>query len=75
ADFILLTKEEVLESRLFGSGPEHPLFRDMLGDFLAVATGDKALFAKPGEDPGFKAMHAGLTTEEMQIPLIVYNGK
>ncbi|MBR6358281.1 MAG: alkaline phosphatase family protein [Lachnospiraceae bacterium] len=75
ADFILLTKEEVIESGLFGSGPEHPLFRGMLGDFLAVATGDKALFAKPGEDPGFKAMHAGLTKEEMQIPLIVYNGK
>jgi len=33
-------KRKVLEMKLFGYGTEHKDFRNMLGDYLAVATDD-----------------------------------
>jgi len=39
----------------------------MLGDYLAIAVGRQALRM---ENKGFKGEHAGLTEEEMRIPLI-----
>lgn len=68
--FLLLSKEEVLERKLFGTGKEHPCFRGMLGDYLAVATGTDALFPTEESAGRFIGMHAGLTPEEMRIPLI-----
>jgi predicted AlkP superfamily pyrophosphatase or phosphodiesterase len=41
SDFDLLTKEEVINNHLFGYGNEHPLFRDSLGDYLAIAKTNK----------------------------------
>ena len=38
--FKLYTKEQVLEGKLFGPGKEHIKFREMLGDFLAIAVSD-----------------------------------
>ncbi len=32
--FLLWTKEEVLSRKIFGTGDEHPDFREMLGDLL-----------------------------------------
>lgn len=69
--FLLLTKEEVLERKLFGEGAEHPAFRDMLGDYLAVATGDLCIYNTREEADFFIGAHAGLTAEEMTIPLIL----
>ena len=69
--FLLLTKEEVLERKLFGEGAEHPAFRDMLGDYLAVATGDLCIYNTRDEADFFIGAHAGLTAEEMTIPLIL----
>lgn len=69
--FLLLTKEEVLERKLFGEGAEHPAFRDMLGDYLAVATGDLCIYNTREEADFFIGAHAGLTVEEMTIPLIL----
>jgi len=69
--FLLLTKTQVLETGLFGRGEEHPDFRAMLGDFLAVATGDLSLFPSREKAARFVGVHAGLTREEMTIPLIV----
>ncbi len=70
-DFLLLTKEEVLEKKLFGTGTEHACFRAMLGDYLAVATGGLTIFNTKEEAEKFISVHAGLTEEEMRIPLIV----
>ena len=69
--FILLTKEEVRNKKLFGDGTEHSEFNDMLGDFLAVAIDDLSIFNTREEKESFIAMHAGLTEDEMIIPLIV----
>ena len=69
--FRLFTKAEVLENKLFGRGTEHPAFRDMLGDYLAVATGDLCIYNTREEADFFIGAHAGLTAEEMTIPLIL----
>ena len=69
--FMLLTKEEVLEKKLFGEGREHESFRDMLGDYLAVAIGDLCIYNTREEADFFIGAHAGLTEEEMTIPLVL----
>lgn len=69
--FLLLTKEEVLERKLFGEGAEHENFQGMLGDYLAVATADLCIYGTREEADFFIGAHAGLTAEEMMIPLIL----
>lgn len=69
--FLLLTKKEVLEKHLFGIGADHPRFEKMLGDYLAVATGNTAIFNSPSKPRKYKGGHAGLTENELTIPLII----
>lgn len=69
-DFVLKNKKEILESKLFGDGEEHPLFIDSLGDYFALAIGDKYIRYSQKSDK-FISMHAGFTEDEMRIPLIV----
>lgn len=73
--FLLLTKEEVKQQKLFGPGTEHPQFDGMLGDCLAVATSDLSIFNTQDEKEKFIGVHAGLTKEEVEIPLIVVERK
>ncbi len=74
-DFMLLTKEEVLERGLFGRGTPHERISDFLGDYLAVATGRLSIeHARPTYRDIFKGQHAGLTEEEMIVPLIIIEG-
>ena len=68
--FILMPAEEVIEKKLMGTGTPHPLFRSMLGDYLAIATGDLTVFYY-GEKR-FVSNHGSLTEDEMLIPLIVF---
>ncbi len=72
--FILFTKEEALSEGLFGKGVLHRKTDDFIGDFFAVATGNKSLFIKR-EERIFKGVHAGLTAEEMTVPFIAVNKK
>lgn len=67
--FLLLPKEKVLEMKLFGWGTEHKDFRSMLGDYLAVATGDISIVNT--KEKRFISDHAGFTGDEMIIPLII----
>lgn len=69
--FILLPKGKVLEMKLFGRGKEHKDFRGMLGDYLAVATDDLSIFNTKEGAEKFIGVHAGLTEDEMIIPLII----
>lgn len=69
--FLLWTKEEVLRSRVFGTGAVHPDFEEMLGDYLAVAVSDLSIYNTREEAEFFKGVHAGLTKAEMEIPLIL----
>ena len=73
--FLLLNKAEVKKQKLFGTGREHPYFDGMLGDYLAVAISDLSIFNTQEEKEKFVGVHAGLTKEEMEIPLIVVEKK
>lgn len=69
--FLLWTKEQVLEENLFGTGAEHECFRGMTGDYLAIAVDDLSIYNSKEEAEFFIGVHAGLTEDEMIIPLIV----
>lgn len=69
--FLLLTKQEVLDMHIFGTGKEHTYFRDMVGDYLAIAVDDLSVYNTKEEAEHFIGVHAGLTEDEMMIPLIV----
>lgn len=73
--FLLWTKEKVIESKLFGTGKEHPNFRGMLGDYLAIAVDDLSIYNTREEADFFIGVHAGLTDDEMSIPLIIIERK
>ena len=71
--YILYTKAQVLEQQLFGPGPYHHLLEDMLGDYLAVACTPLTLFPNPSYLKFMKATHGGMTSDELTVPLIVWN--
>lgn len=68
--FDLLTKKEVLERKLFGTGTEHPKFRDMLGDYIAVATSDLTLIHT--KKVKWAAAHGGIYESEMKVPVLIF---
>jgi len=71
--FKLFTHDEFLQSGLLGEGIQHPKIKDFVGDYVAVAVSDIALWYKDsnGEYNDFKGSHAGLTKEELTVPLII----
>lgn len=73
-DFILITKHEVITQKLFGTGEPHYLFESSLGDYIAIAKTYK-YFRYSKSSVLLKSMHAGITDDEMKIPLIVYQTK
>ena len=76
-EFLLYTKKEFLTTNLFGVGNNHPNFDDFIGDFIAVAVGNKVLQYSTGEreNTNFKANHAGFTPDEMNVSLIIIECK
>lgn len=70
-DFILYNKDEVIKKNIFGIGSSHARFKDSLGDYLAIATSNK-YFRYNENSLNFKSMHAGITEDEVLIPLIIY---
>lgn len=69
--FDLYNKDEVIKSNLFGTGNENEVFRDILGDYLAVAVSNKTIIYG-GSEP-LKSQHAGYTDDEIYVPLILIN--
>lgn len=68
-DFLLMPMEEAIERNLFGTGVHHENFRAMLGDYLAIATGNLSIFYT---DERWVSMHGSVTADEMLIPLVVF---
>jgi len=68
-DFLLLSKDEIIKRNLFGSGILHPKFEEFIGDYMAIAIKDKGIVYS-NESNQFVSHHAGLTDQEMIIPLI-----
>ncbi len=72
-DFDLYTMDEVISSKLFGDGKENKVFRDALGDYLAIAKTDKTLLHTGGAV--LKSQHAGYTDDEILVPLVLIKTK
>ena len=69
-DFILYSKKEILDKKLFGLNKNHKMFNSCLGDFIAVGIKDKSIkYKRNGHE--FKASHSGLTELECNVPLII----
>ncbi len=73
--FYLLTTGEVEELGLLGPDPLAPRTRQRLGDFMAISRGPAVLGYQPSkasrEALQQRSHHAGLTPDEMLIPLVV----
>ena len=67
--FVLYKSEELLDMDIFGQGKMHPRLKAYLGDFVSIAI-DRFAFGLTNKEP-HKATHAGLTKDEMLIPLIL----
>lgn len=69
-DFVLYTKEQIINNQIFGTGVNNSHFEEAIGDFIAIATSNKSILdSKFNSD--LKSLHAGLTDREMLIPIIV----
>ena len=68
-DFILYSKSEVIEKHIFGFGEMHPKFEEFIGDYIAIAIRDKGIVYSEKSNQ-YPSNHAGMTDQEMKIPLI-----
>ncbi len=71
--YVLYEKDILFKMGLLGYGKPHPLVNECVGDYMAIAIKDRYFQFK--DKKPFKGHHAGLTTHEMMVPLIVYKGK
>lgn len=73
--FELLTKEEVLKTKLFGEGEPAPGAIDAFGDYIAIAKKEYGIFASKemAHIDNFKGHHAGGTPEERLIDISIFN--
>ena len=71
--FVFITPEEADRLRLFGPEPLAPVTRQRLGSLIGLAPAPAALYFRPkvGEFHVHVGVHAGLTPQEMTIPLIL----
>ena len=71
--FELLTPDQVEDLRLLGPGPLAPQLRDRLGTFMGIAKEPAALLVRHEGDTVWQHVgyHAGLSREEMYIPLVL----
>ncbi len=75
-DFLLISREDALKNHLLGRGTPHPRTEDFMGDYLACATGSRFIRydTMEGKVPSLIGQHAGLTEEEMTVPVILARG-
>lgn len=77
--FILYSKEDLLKSNLLGYGNKHKKVDDFMGDYVAIAISDARILMgtylsrekKPLDEK--KSTHCGLTKNEMEVPLIIFD--
>ncbi len=72
--FDLYSKDEILKAKLFGTGNPHHIIKYAMGDFTAIAK-DIYFFVEEVNENTFKAAHAGLTKEELEVPVIMFRRK
>lgn len=73
-DFLLLSKEQVLEKNILGIGEKHKKVDDFIGNYLALSISDAIIqietYLAEGKSVK-KSTHCGLSKEEMEVPLIL----
>ncbi len=73
-EFLLFDREEFLKHKFLGNGMMHPKIDDFIGDYMAIAISNsamKSIYMQNGKwKKEFNAHHAGLTEDEMLVPLI-----
>ncbi len=69
-DFIIMSKNDVIEKKLYGSDKENAYFRDGLGDYFAIGISNKAIRYDSSSNNHVSA-HSGLTLDEMLVPVIM----
>lgn len=72
--FEIYPSNAAIHQGFFGSIGEEPCARayDFLGDYVAVGKAEYYLNYKGPDNFAFKSHHAGITAEEMLIPMILY---
>lgn len=70
-DFILYTKQEILDMNFFGVGEEHPLFKDFLGDYMATSISNYGFTFE--KDNLMIGAHSGSLEEESLINVYILN--
>ena len=70
--FVLLTHKQALDMNLFGDRPYNERFEEFIGDFIAIGKANTILAYKEELTPSMKGQHAGMTDDEMLVPIIVY---
>lgn len=68
--FSLYSKDDIIKSKLFGSGTENELFKDAIGDYIAIAETSNKCLIDEGDEVLY-SQHAGYTDDEIMIPLII----
>jgi predicted AlkP superfamily pyrophosphatase or phosphodiesterase len=68
-DFILYTKDELKQNKLFGDGVLHVKFDEFVGDFMAIAISNMGIIYSNASKK-LVSTHAGLTKNEMRVPFI-----
>lgn len=66
----LYSKQEIIESKLFGEGKANELFEDAIGDYIAIAYESNKCIVSSGDDV-YVSHHAGYSDDEIYVPLIV----
>ena len=71
--FKLYTKKEILDSKIFGEGTPHAKINEFIGDFFSISISEYMFVFS--ESKGYIGHHAGLSKDEMIVPLIMYSKK
>lgn len=75
-EFVLLSHDQILETKLFGNNKNHPRFEEFVGDYIAIATSDMTLAYRANKNKVyFKGQHAGICEDELMIPVITFIAK
>ena len=73
-EYLLMTKEELLDKHILGYGKKHPKLDDFIGNYVALSVAGSVVriesFLAEGKTIK-KSTHCGLTRTEMEVPLIV----
>lgn len=77
-EYVLYSKDEFIKSGLMGNGVQHRKVDDFIGDYVAIAVSDTIIALENYSNverkraSEKKSTHCGLTRNEMEVPVIVF---